>query len=241
MMSKVFGRSSNEELVNTVAELSDRLDEQNAGLISVNSNIVEINKMMEGFRQYVEGMEVRLHTRSEAAFNDMQKSFERGIETTLSIVRKEISRIGEVAKPQEVVKEIERQTENEKKTRALDANMVKLQEVVAEYLVNDLPLVRERSPYTHPQFTPQGDAVYREVTRFLTELAKINGRNKEYYTNASVYQRFFDRFNIKRYKRATVRTSDGKQFTTLLAAIIVNGHIKQYINFIKSLSNNGRD
>ena len=242
MMSKVFGRAnSSEEVVEKLEELSSQVEEQGAGLVSVNTNVVEMHKVLEGFRQYIEGMEVRLHTRSEAAFNDMQKAFEQGIETTINVVKKEISQLGEIAKPQEVVKEIERQTASEKKVRALDTNMSKLQGVVAEYLVNELPLISDVKGYKYPQLTPQGDAVYKEVTRFITQLAKIAGRNKEYYTNSDVYQMFFDRFGISRYGRATVRTSKGRQMTTLLATIIVNGHIKQYINFIKTLSNKEKE
>src|SRR5699024_4277058 len=148
MMNKVFGRANaNEEVVEMLTDINSQVEEQGASLIAVNTNVVEMYKVLEGFRQYIEGMEVRLHTRSEAAFNDMQKAFEQGIETTINVVKEEISQLGEIAKPQEVVKEIERQTASEKKIRALDANMSKLQGVVAEYLVNDLPLVSEIKRY----------------------------------------------------------------------------------------------
>src|SRR5699024_8435727 len=242
MMNKVFGRANdNEEVVEMLTDINSQVEEQGASLIAVNTNVVEMYKVLEGFRQYIEGMEVRLHTRSEAAFNDMQKAFEQGIDSAVGIIQKEVAKIGEMSKPQEVVKAIEQRTAGEKKLRAIDANMAKMQEVVAEYLANDLPLVREHSHYTHPQLTPQGDVVYKEVTRFLTQLAKIAGRNKEYYTNAGVYGRFFKRFNIRKYKRATIRMASGQQTTTLLAAIVLNGHIKQYINFIKTLSNKDKE
>ena len=242
MMSKVFGRvNANEEVVEMLADINSQVEEQGASLIAVNTNVVEMHKVLEGFRQYIEGMEVRLHTRSEAAYNDMQKAFEQGIDSAVGIIKKEVAKIGEMSKPQEVVKAIERRSAGEKKLRAIDANMAKMQDIVAEQLVNDLPLIRERSHYAHPHLTPQGDAVYKEVSRFLTQLAKINGRNKEYYTNTAIYQRFFDRFGIKRYDRISIRMSDGRSTKTLLGAVIVNGHIKQYVNFIKSLSNAERN
>lgn len=235
MMNKIFGRN---EVSNGVVEAVAVVNEE---VLTTNEMVASILKEMESQREYIKAMEVRLHTRSEDVFAEMQKTFEQGMETAVSIVKKEVAKIGEITKPQEVVKAIERRSAGEKKLRAIDANMAKMQDIVAEQLVNDLPLIKERSHYAHPHLTPQGDAVYKEVSRFLTQLAKINGRNKEYYTNTAIYQRFFDRFGIKRYDRISIRMSDGRSTKTLLGAVIVNGHIKQYVNFIKSLSNAERN
>src|SRR5699024_11438204 len=168
MMNKVFGRANaNEEVVEMLTDINSQVEEQGASLIAVNTNVVEMYKVLEGFRQYIDGMEVRVHTRSEADFNDMQKAFEQGIDSAVEIIQNEVAKIGEMSKPQEVVKAIEQRTAGEKKLRAIDANMAKMQEVVAEYLANDLPIVREHSNYTHALFTGQRDVVDKVGIRVL--------------------------------------------------------------------------
>ena len=47
MMSKVFGRAnSSEEVVEKLEELSSQVEEQGAGLVSVNTNVVEMHKTL---------------------------------------------------------------------------------------------------------------------------------------------------------------------------------------------------
>lgn len=237
MMGRVFGRTgANDEVIGILSDLTERVEEQNAGLIATNTHVVDVVKLVEGLRQYNEAMEVRIRKQNEVMIEQLQESFEEGMKTAVSLFKDELTKVAEMVKPQEVVKAIEKRSTNERKLRLLDANKSKLQSVAATYLVNDLPLVSEKARYKYPELTPQGEAVYKEVMRFITQLAKITGRNKEYYTNSDVYQDFFDKFELERYDRGFIRTSKGKQIKTLLAMIIVNGHIRQYINFIISLS-----
>jgi len=228
MMNKLLGRVGNGN------EVSDAVAVVNEEVMTANHALAEIAEELQSQREYIKAMEVRLHTRSEAAFNDLQKSFEKGIETAVDVIKGQLTSIQ--SSPEEVVVEIERRTNDEKKLHALKENKAELQSVVAECLVNDLPLVSEIAMYKYPQLTPQGEAVYDEVMRYIIQLAKITGRNKEYYTNTRMYQGFFKQFGIKRYGREIIRTAKGKTMKTLLATIILNGHIKQYVNYVVAMT-----
>ncbi|MDQ0174459.1 hypothetical protein [Bacillus chungangensis] len=203
-LSKVFGR--NDEVIGAIGEVTG----QQASMF----------ELVRGIQSSLEMMETRL----TIEINKISKNFEDELA--------EIKKIAINGSPKEVVKAIEGKTQEEKKQRQYRAIRVRLESTMAKYLVNDLPLYKENARYKNAEITPQGLAVYEAISEFLIKLAKVSGKSKEQFTNYGRYRKFFRIYGIKPYTKMTVRRSDGTTMSTLLAAVIVNGHVRQYLDYI---------
>lgn len=224
-MVKHFFRSNTEDLAVAVEGLTNQVTVQNRA-------ITEMEQVIANLRQYNEAMEVRLHKQSEDMIVQLRDSFEAGIDNALQMFRSEIATLGKLTQPKEVVKAIEQRSGAERKLRQLALIKSRLEKVVAKYLMHDVPLSNHPARYKHPGLTPQGIAVYEAIGEFITSTAKIVGKNKEAYTSSKRYEEFFRKYRITPYDRHTVRKPDGKTLHTLLSVIIVNGHIRNYVDFI---------
>ena len=225
MMNRIFGR--NETVEERVAALESRISEQNRSLMVAGTAVIELEKVIENLRKYNEGMELRILKQNNELKDAMQAGFEKAIE----LVKSEIMALGEQVKPAEVVKAIDNRSREEKIIRRFDAIKARMDKVVAQDLMHDIPLV-SKGVYKNPTFTPSGERVYDAVTEFNTNLAKVCGVKKEFFTNRKRYDDFFKRWQIKPYDKISVRTRDGRTNRTVLSAIIAGGHVRQYIEYL---------
>lgn len=192
------------------------------------AQIAETEKTMSTMRAQFEAMESRLK-------HEFTKGLEKGIEYAITTITAELSKVGSGASAEEVVTKISKRTATEKRERNFEIVRTRLERVMARHLVNDLPLFKVMDKYKHPMLTPQGKAVYEAISEFTVQLAKVSGRTKEYFTNTGQYNKFFKIYGITRYKGATVKTGQFTNTTTVYAAVILNGHEKQYIEYLFSL------
>ncbi len=227
MMNRLFGRG--EDLEGAVMALSERVDMQNKNIISVNTNVVEMGGVVERLRDYLEVMEVRQYKQFESLLDVHVKEVDKAVTGVIEAVKSEIQALPNAT---EVVKAIDTRSKEERKLRNFRVAKSKLDPVTAKYLVNDLPLVTTRKDVKTPQLTPQGQIVYNAISKFIVDVAKVSGKNKESFTSSRMYSRFFKQFGIKRYEREDVLKTDGKNMRTLLATIMLKGHIVQYVNFL---------
>lgn len=230
MMNRIFGR--NDQVEEMIGGLETRIDEQNRSLIATGTAVIELEKVIENMRKYNEAMEVRLRKQNERMVEAFKEEFERGFDNAVQSIKETVVSLGKAAQPKEVVKAIDSKAREERKIRQFNIVRTRLEKAMAKYLVGDIPLCKESSRYKNIEITPQGLAIYETISEFITNMAKVSGKNKEKFTNYGVYQRFFRTYGINPYKRVTVRKSDGTNISTLLAAVIVNGHIQQYIEFL---------
>lgn len=230
MMNRIFGR--NDQVEEMIGGLETRIDEQNRSLIATGTAVIELEIVIENMRKYNEAMEVRLRKQSERMIEVVKEEFEKGFDTAVQSIKETVVSLGKAAQPKEIVKAIDTKAKEERKIRQFNIVRTRLEKAMAKYLVGDIPLCKESSRYKNIEITPQGLAIYEATSEFITNIAKVSGKNKEKFTNYGVYRRFFRTYGINPYKRATVRKSDGTNMSTLLAAVIVNGHIQQYIEFL---------
>lgn len=108
----------------------------------------------------------------------------------------------------------------------------KLGTIFTEYVHGDTPLFKKDGTSKHVQLTKTGEIVYNEVSVALKNFAKAIGANKEKFTNRGVYDKFFKSAKIQSYKRIPVTFPNRTTKQVLLATIIVNGHIGDYIKYV---------
>lgn len=234
MMNKLFGRNEGSNVEELIGGLEARVDEQNRNLITTGTAVIELERVIENMRKYNEAMEVRLRRQSEAMVGEIKEVFEQGYDRAVTLIMDEVKTLGAAAKPKEVVKAIDTRTREEKKLRQYRTIKQRLESDIARHLMHDLPLV-SRGRYKNGTLTPSGEAIYESISKFLVNMAKVSGVKKEQYTNRSRYNRFFKEKGIAPYNRASLRKRDGSQVNTLLAAIVENGHVRQYVDYIISI------
>lgn len=182
----------------------------------------EAVKGVAGLRSYLESMESRHNHK---------------VGKLLEVIEGLVERVNELStapKPQDVVKALGDHSRSEEKLKEFDEVKNGLERAMAKYLVNGRPLtVKKRG--RNPKLTKEGEEIYGAISLFVIELAKTAGRKKEYFTHSSQSVKFFTKYGINRYRKMTVSKLDGSNMTTLYAAIIANGHERQYIDFLFSL------
>lgn len=217
MVTNIFGRNRSSVVEEMITDLIVKVDDQAVQLS-------ESNKLLATMRAHTEAMETRL-----------KYEFVKGLESAVELFTAEIAKIGKGATAQEVVNAVGKKTAEERFERNLKVVEANMNKAMARYLVNDLPLYRWSTNSKNPTLTPQGVAVYEAISKFTVDLAKVVGVKKETYTHNSKYARFFRNYGIDKYKRITVNYGDRSNRHTLCAAVIVNGHVKQYIDFLMTL------
>lgn len=212
-LGKVFGR--NDEVIGIVESVSEQ---------------------QTGMYELIQGLQAQLEMRESRFFAKLNE-----IDRRFDIVLAEIKEIALNSSPAEVVKAIDNKTKEDEKLRKLGEAHAKLRDEISRHLLHtDIPLISRNSTSKNPTFTPSGQALYRAVGNFTVDMAEVFGGKRERYTNRKMYDDFFKRWNIKPYGRTTVNFRDKGVANALLASIIVNGHIRQYLEYLYGVYMNER-
>ena len=231
MISNIFNRSnaSDElilELSTKVEGLQNKVEVQNNQITTQTELIDGAVKTLAVFRAYLESMESRIARGYEHHGNVIKDELSAQIEELKSAIN-----------PKEVVNQITKSSKENQIQRNLRAIKSLLNKAIVENCIDNLPLYSVNKTSKHPVLTPQGKALYGAWNKAVKNLAKVSGCNEEKFTHSKRFDEFFKSIGVKRYKRTSV-VCDDKTIKTLWAAIIVNGHAKEYTQFLLSIVEN---
>lgn len=222
MESNLFGNEQSAE--NMLIELNTKVGELTHQQSIANTTIVTM-------RAYMESMESRL-----------KHEFTRGFETGFSMVLSEVTSLlrssngnNQGADAKSVVKELEKRTVSDKHARNFAIVRRKLERAITKYLMHDIPLCVTVKGSKNRMLTQQGVALYKEISGFTEKLAEASGRSKGYFTHPKRYARFYSQYNIAKLEKTIANTPDDGPVYSVFATIILNGYVKQYIDFLLML------
>ncbi|NYV67627.1 hypothetical protein HYI36_20320 [Bacillus sp. Gen3] len=229
MITNLFGRKNS--LEDMVTELVVKVDTQTTQITEQAGIITGLTKTIAIMRSYLEASESR--TKHDIAQNI--QSIKQEVVERISEIDLKISKIKPGSSATEVVKQISKSSEEEQTLKRLKALVSQLNRILVENIIDGLPLYTVNSSSKHPFLTKQGRTIYDAWGKTASNLAKICGCNKEAFTNAKKYDEFFKSIRTKNYDKMSANYTDKKTVKTKYAAVILQGHAKEYTQFLLEL------